>query len=173
VAKVMLRFRSRFWEERSLPAVPPGSDITSPGFIVSRDEWMPTRWTSHPVYAPVLTGWAGGPAADRFGPASGRLAAGQAVQALSRIFGLSASEIHEQLDGWYTHNWRLDPFARGAYSYVYAGGIPAQRAFARPMDGTLFFAGEATNTEGHSGTLHGAIATGRRAASEVISALKK
>jgi monoamine oxidase len=173
VVKVMLRFRSRFWEERELPTVPSGSDIASLGFIVSRDEWMPTWWTSLPVYAPVLTGWAGGSAADRFGSASGRLVAGQAVNALSRILGVHAYELHRQLDGWYTHNWRVDPYARGAYSYVRPGGTPAQRALARPMDGTLFFAGEATNTEGHSGTVHGAIATGWRAAGEVLSHLKK
>jgi monoamine oxidase len=31
----------------------------------------------------------------------------------------------------------------------------------------LYFAGEATNTEGHQGTVHGAIASGLRAAAEV------
>jgi tetratricopeptide (TPR) repeat protein len=35
----------------------------------------------------------------------------------------------------------------------------------------LFFAGEATNTNGHTGTVHGTIATGRRAAREVIDGL--
>jgi monoamine oxidase len=173
VVKVMLRFRSRFWEERKLPTVPQGSKIDSLAFIVSRDEWMPTWWTSLPVYAPVLTGWAGGSAADRFGGARGRLVVGQAVNALSRILGLPTSFLYEQLDGWYTHNWRIDPFSRGAYSYVHTGGVPAQRALARPLEGTLFFAGEATNSEGHSGTVHGAVATGRRAAGEVLAQLKK
>jgi monoamine oxidase len=36
---------------------------------------------------------------------------------------------------------------------------------------TLFFAGEATELEGHHATVHGAIATGERAAREVLSAL--
>ena len=35
-------------------------------------------------------------------------------------------------------------------------------------DQTLFFAGEATNSEGNSATMHGAIATGYRAAEEVL-----
>jgi monoamine oxidase len=35
------------------------------------------------------------------------------------------------------------------------------------LEDTLFFAGEATNTEGHQGTVHGAIATGLRAAQEI------
>jgi len=34
---------------------------------------------------------------------------------------------------------------------------------------TLFFGGEATNSDGHSGTVHGAIATGYRAADEILT----
>ncbi|RPH38244.1 hypothetical protein EHM92_00470 [bacterium] len=169
----MLRFRSRFWEERQLPTVPDRSNIASLAFIVSRCEWMPTWWTSLPVYAPVLTGWAGGSAADRFGAAPVRLLIGQGMNALSRILGLGTAFIHEQLDGWYTHDWRADPYVRGAYSYVHAGGVPAQRALARPLEGTHFFAGEATHTGGHSGIVHGAVATGIRAASELLGRLKR
>lgn len=53
-------------------------------------------------------------------------------------------------------------------SYVPSGGLSAQAELAHPVGDTLFFAGEATNTEGHNGTVHGAIATGLRAASEVL-----
>jgi monoamine oxidase len=34
---------------------------------------------------------------------------------------------------------------------------------------TLFFAGEATDFSGHNGTLHGAIGSGQRAATELLS----
>jgi uncharacterized protein with NAD-binding domain and iron-sulfur cluster len=47
-----------------------------------------------------------------------------------------------------------------------------QREFARPIAETLFFAGEATNSDGYHGTVHGAIATGYRAAAEVLASLK-
>jgi len=36
---------------------------------------------------------------------------------------------------------------------------------------TLFFVGKATNAEGHTGTVHGALATGYRAAAEVAQVL--
>jgi monoamine oxidase len=36
------------------------------------------------------------------------------------------------------------------------------------VENTLFFAGEATEIKGHGGTVHGAIATGRRAAAQVL-----
>jgi len=39
---------------------------------------------------------------------------------------------------------------------------------AAPLAGTLFFAGEATDSRGEQGTVHGAIASGKRAAAEVL-----
>jgi hypothetical protein len=39
---------------------------------------------------------------------------------------------------------------------------------ARPVERTLFFAGEATHTDGQSGTVSDALASGYRAAEEVI-----
>jgi monoamine oxidase len=41
------------------------------------------------------------------------------------------------------------------------------------VSGTLFFAGEATDEEGRTGTVHGAIATGERAARQVVRALER
>ena len=61
-----------------------------------------------------------------------------------------------------------DPFARDAYSYVAVGGTEVVRALAAPVEETLFFAGEATNSDGHTGTVHGAIASGRGAAHEIL-----
>lgn len=61
-----------------------------------------------------------------------------------------------------------DPFSRGAYSYGKAGQSGAQEALAMPIHDTLFFAGEATDVGGHNDTVHGAIASPRRAANEII-----
>ena len=47
------------------------------------------------------------------------------------------------------------------------GGLRAQQVLSEPIDGRLFFAGEATSI-GHIGTVHGAIQSGRRAAQEVL-----
>jgi uncharacterized protein with NAD-binding domain and iron-sulfur cluster len=51
------------------------------------------------------------------------------------------------------------------------GGLAAQAELARPVSDTLFFAGEATHSEGQSGTVHGAIASGQRAAREAMAVL--
>ena len=56
------------------------------------------------------------------------------------------------------------------YSYGKTGIEDAQEALAAPVSNTLFFAGEATDIDGHNGTVHGAIASGRRAAAEILRA---
>jgi len=57
--------------------------------------------------------------------------------------------------------------------YQVVGEAEAASALARPVGGRLFFAGEATDTEGATGTVHGAIASGRRAARQVKRALNR
>ncbi len=66
--------------------------------------------------------------------------------------------------------WRADPWARGAYSYLAPGTSSAtRRTLATPVDGRVFFAGEATDID-HPATVHGALASGQRAAAEVNAA---
>ena len=68
----------------------------------------------------------------------------------------------------YTHDWQADPYALGAYSYIPAGATSAPALLAESVEDTLYFAGEATETSGRSATVHGAIATGRRAATQIL-----
>ena len=65
------------------------------------------------------------------------------------------------------HDWQADPHARGGYSYVRVGGTGAREELAAPLEETLYFAGEATHTE-QSGTVGGALASGLRAAEEIL-----
>ena len=49
-----------------------------------------------------------------------------------------------------------------------SGGSRAAARLGRPIEDTVFFAGEAADTEGRTGTVHGAIGTGDRAAELVL-----
>jgi monoamine oxidase len=73
----------------------------------------------------------------------------------------------------WVHDWQHDRFARGAYSYARVGGSEAAKTLARPFARTLFFAGEAIDVEGETGTVEGAIASGRLAANKVSAALRR
>jgi monoamine oxidase len=166
VIRVTMVFRSRFWAELEAE----GRTLSKMTFLFSRDPVFPTWWTLTPLNAPVLTGWAPADAAERLSLVSDAEICEEAIQALARGLHLSVDRCRTELLHAYTHNWQNDPYSRGAYSYVAVGGGDTQRELAAPLENTLFFAGEATNFEGHHGTVHGAIASGYRAAEEILKA---
>jgi len=156
--RVVFRFKEIFWE----PTM---------SFLFGRTTQFPVWWSAHPLRAPLLTGWTGGPHAV---PLAGRTAgavADCALDSLARHLRMPRGEIEAQVVGHWSHDWATDPYARGAYSYGEVDGIEAAQQLARPLENTLFFAGEATDSTGRSGTVHGALASGRRAAREVLASL--
>jgi monoamine oxidase len=161
VLKVVLRFRTRLWEEKCDPSF---------AFLHSNDPDFPTWWTTRPVRSTVLTGWAGGPVAERLTGRSEHEVVATALGALARILDVGSDRLELELDAAWVHDWQSDPYARGAYSYVPAEGKDAPKLLATPVADTLFFAGEATVTDGTNGTVHGAIASGQRAALEILEA---
>jgi monoamine oxidase len=161
VVKVALCFGTAFWEDRGL---------TKLAFIHARGEKFPTWWTTRPIAAPILVGWAGGPPAAYLASKGTDLIIGAAIQSLASALKSSTRSLEHRLQAYLVADWQADPFSLGAYSYVPVGGITAPMALARPIVDTLFFAGEATNSDGNSGTMHGAIATGYRAAEELLRA---
>jgi monoamine oxidase len=89
---------------------------------------------------------------------------GHARETLVRLLKPATLPQHR---AWF-HDWHADPFARGAYSYVPIHALPARRTLAEPVEHTLYFAGEHTDLLGYGGTVHGAIASGRRAAKQIM-----
>ena len=168
VLRVTLQFRERFWAEKK-EGVP---DLRHMHFLMTHDEYFPTWWTMHPVKAPVLVGWAPDVCADRLRGMSHEEVIARARESLSAALPMYAREIRELFVAGYFHEWQADPYSLGAYSYVMAGGVGAQEKLAQSVDGTLFFAGEATESKGHHATVHGAMATGARAAREVLNTLR-
>jgi len=163
VVRVSLCFATKFWQDE-----PEMADVS---FLFTDDPEFPTWWTSNPLPYPILTGWAAGPNAAVHRGRSQDAIIHSAIRALARILEIDESKLRQQLTGTYMHDWQQDPFARGAYSYASVGGIDAAKALAAPVAETLYFAGEATNFEGYNGTVHGAMATGFRAAREMLQAV--
>jgi monoamine oxidase len=166
VIRVTIVFRSRFWAEIKAE----GRTLSKMTFLFSRDPVFPTWWTLTPLEAPVLTAWAPADAAERLSGLSDAEICEEAIQALARVLHVSVERCRAELVHAYTHNWQNDAYSRGAYSYVSVGGGDTQRELAAPVQNTLFFAGEATNFEGHHGTVYGAIVSGYRAAEEILKA---
>jgi monoamine oxidase len=155
VVKIAFRFRERFWDEVN--------------FLHSNDRFMPTWWTFAPFRAPVLTGWAGGHAADALLAEGSEAMIDRALDSMASAWKTPRRKLDALLAGTFTHDWQADPFSRGAYSYAAVGGAGAHDALARPIRKTLFFAGEATSSD-QTGTVAGAIESGTRAAREIMRA---
>jgi monoamine oxidase len=161
VVRVVLRLRERVWA--------PEYDALS--FLHSNDPDFPTWWTSYPLRTPLVVGWRGGPGARRLWQLPPAELESRAVASLARQLRVSRQRLRSLVERFWSHDWEHDPFSRGAYSYVAVDGSDATRALARPLRGTLFFAGEAVDTEGGMGTVDGAISSGRRAAKQVLRVL--
>ncbi|HUQ50753.1 MAG TPA: FAD-dependent oxidoreductase, partial [Gammaproteobacteria bacterium] len=133
---------------------------------------FPTFWTMLPVRAPLLAAWAAGAAAARLAGASEGKLVRTALACLTKLFAGSERCLAD-FQGAYLHDWQADPFACGAYSYLVAGGGNARELLARPLKNTLFFAGEAAETGGESGTVAGALESGKRAAQQLLAPLAR
>ena len=154
VTKVTLVFQSQWWPEADF------------GFIHAPGELIPTWWSD--PRGPVLTGWAGGPKADALTARSAEQVEGLALGILERIF--NQSSLRKRLVSSHSYNWANDPQVRGAYSYIPVNGLDLPKVLGAPVDGTLFFAGEATATDGQMGTVFGALESGLRVAREIGAA---
>jgi monoamine oxidase len=165
VIKLMLRFSSAFWEELD------GGRYRNAAFFHALSADFRTFWTQLPVRAPLLVAWAGGPRAAHLSSfdASADIVA-HSLSAVQSMFG-KRYNVADALEGSYYHDWQQDPLARGAYSYVTVGGGAARSVLAAPLANTLFFAGEATDTEGEAATVTGALQSGLRAAREALASL--
>jgi monoamine oxidase len=65
-------------------------------------------------------------------------------------------------------DWGNEEYINGVYSYTLPGGQSARAIAKKPIDNKLFFAGEAMNTKGNYGNVHGAI----ESAIDVMSQLR-
>lgn len=161
VVRLILRFRHAVWEENE--------EFTETGFLLSNEKHFPTWWTPLPVRARSITGWSSGPRTDELLGLAKNEIVRRALHDLARIVGTSGAKLAASLETAYFHDWHSDIYARGAYSYVPAGAMNAREKLGQPVGETIYIAGEATELNGHSATVHGAIASGRRAARQILA----
>jgi monoamine oxidase len=122
-----------------------------------------------PFGQPCIEGFFGGSYAQALEDAGdGALAAA----AIDEIVTLLGNDFRRKLKPLALSRWAHDPFARGSYSHALPGHAGDRAALAAPVDGRLFFAGEATSPNFFS-TAHGARDSGERAAGEVVATLTK
>jgi monoamine oxidase len=171
VQRISFAFTQAPWTDGQVQA-PAGVGTASLQFMQTHDADFPVWWTAHPARVPFAVAWSGGPPAAALAALPPGEARARALRALAAALGLSPRRVESRVVDSWTHDWQHDPFSRGAYSYALVGGSTAGRALSRPVERTLFFAGEATDSAARTGTVHGAIASGRRAAGQVLRAMR-
>lgn len=155
VAHVNVVVKERFWKDKA-------EDLS---FVHTPTRPFNVWWTQYPLQASLITAWSGGPATLELMESDEIEEV--AISEMARVFGMRRSRASSLAESLHYYDWSSDRNYRGAYSYIGVGGSGAPKVLARPIEGTLFFAGEATDPE-TSSTVEGAIASGKRAARQII-----
>jgi len=122
-----------------------------------------------PFGQPCIEGFFGGRFARELEDAGPGAFAAESINDIANFLG---NDYRRKLRPLSESHWAREPFSRGSYSHALPGHAGDRAVLAAPVDGRLFFAGEATSP-GFFSTAHGARDSGERAAQEVIAALAK
>ena len=156
--KLWLRFPRAFWGARD-------NDLI--GFVgANRGAWAETVDFQHVLGKPVLLCFQAGSVARTAEALPDDRIVASAMEWIRAAFGSDAPDpVASQRT-----RWAADPFAFGSYSFFANGSTPRDvEALAASVGGRVFFAGEATSSN-HPATVHGAFASGLRAAQELLDA---
>jgi len=120
-----------------------------------------------PFGQPCIEGFFGGRFARELEDAGDGALAAQSIDEIAALLG---NDFRRKLKPLSESRWAHDPFAQGSYSHALPGHAGKRAVLAAPVDGRLFFAGEATSPNFFS-TAHGARDSGERAAMEVLASV--
>lgn len=172
VVRVTLQLDEPIWLTKPPRVSTGGRPLHRLAFVQPSEAHMPVCWTAYPANAPLLVAWFGGPEGESLARRPREEIEQRAITAVADRLHYARGTFARHVRATHMHNWSADPFSRGAYSYVLVGGADAAKALSRPVEGTLFFAGEAFDAEGRNGTVEGALASGRRAARQIKGQLR-
>ena len=164
--RMVLLFRHKFWADRVSSW--DETSLNELSFLFAFAAAFPAWWTQYPSDVPSLTAWAGGPRADLLAGQSQQELETEAIGLLATIFRMDANSLRAFCLQAKSHDWQQDPLALGSYSYLPAGALSVPESMCVPVERTLFFSGEHTDTTGNWGTVHGAMESGQRAARQIL-----
>jgi monoamine oxidase len=161
VIKILVEFKTAFWNEFNL---------TNLSFLFS-EEVIPTWWTQHPQQSSLLVGWCAGPRANLLKEKTDDQLFQKAMQSLAHCFNRPVQEVETAVRAWQVCNWAADPFTQGGYSYITTKTKAALRVLSKPVDGTIYFAGEALYDNINTGTVEAALQSGKQVAQALLRAV--
>jgi monoamine oxidase len=154
--RIALLFSQPFWTE--------GTDLVMGGTTFPQYE---INSANRSAGSHIVTATAMGEAAMALTGLSDAEIAARAISELGKFYpagGVALKFTQKSV----VKNWTDDPFTLGSISYPSPGSMGMREDLAAPVGNKLFFAGEATNYNGHSGSVHGAMETAYRAVEEIL-----
>ncbi|HVV39184.1 MAG TPA: NAD(P)/FAD-dependent oxidoreductase [Candidatus Paceibacterota bacterium] len=162
VIKVILRFKTRWWAQVG------DKDLSNMIMLLTNEEFG-AWWTQYPEVYPVLTGWLAGPKVKQYANVSSEEVVSRALDTLSLVLKISKEKLQDELVYSRVINWSNDPYAKGAYSFVTPRTAAAKKELLKPVDNKIFFAGEALYEGREAATVEAALATGLKAAQDMLA----
>jgi monoamine oxidase len=158
--KLILRFNESF-DIHSLFEIADGDNET----LQTVTCWWASANSPH-----VLVGYCGGSRAEN----ALALPESELLEKVMADLGnIADQDLSKLLIDYKIARWDTNPFTLGAYTNHPVGSSSQDnKELARPT-GRIFWAGEATDFDGNYATVHGAIASGQRAANEILIARKQ
>jgi hypothetical protein len=165
VIKVAMNFSRPFWAEVH------AARYRDAAFFFAPQATFPTFWTSLPLRSSLLIAWSAGPRVEQLaGKGQEPRSSPASCTACARSLASATCRRCSNRSSGTTGSTILSPAARTVTCWRAAA--EHARLLAKPVEETLFFAGEACDTSGESGTVGGALQSGRRAAREVLATLR-
>lgn len=168
VIKILLEFDEAFWFDKQFLK----TNKTNEPFFIFADTFIPSWWTQFPDKKPLLVGWLAGPDANTHSNLNEDELFEKAISSLAAIFRIAPGDLDKKLRAYKIFNWVKDPYCRGAYSYSTIATKTAVKVLKKPLQNTLYFAGEALAKSG-TGTVDAALQSGEEVAKKILSEVIK
>ncbi|HEY4290419.1 MAG TPA: NAD(P)/FAD-dependent oxidoreductase [Puia sp.] len=160
VIRILAEFKRPFWKEEK----PSGKTL----FIIS-EEAIPTWWTQPDDTSCLLTGWLAGQNMLAFQQLGEKDRFEACFQSLGAIFSMDKEAIRQELAVLQILDWANPRYVRGGYSFDTVETATARKQLSQPVEGTLWFAGEALYEGIAPGTVEAALTSGQEVAEKIIA----
>lgn len=159
-SKLFVQFRDRHWESLGSN----GETYSETGY---QNSWDVSRAQSGK--SGLLVNYTGGTIGNSFGRGTPSSRAETFLQQIEPVLpGLTDKwNGKAEIDYWPDYEW-----TKGSYSYYKVGQFTKFAGVERETEGNCYFAGEHTSID-FQGYLNGAVESGERAATDIVSALSK
>jgi monoamine oxidase len=171
VIKILLLFDEAFWKKKETQQRTEKN--LKKLFFMFSDALIPTWWTQYPSEQPLLTGWISGSLAEKYRKLSEEKILNDAMDSLAQIFGEEQKELKARLRSWKIINWSHEIFTRGSYVYATVHAEQKIEQLGKPVEDTLFFAGEIFAPESGIGLVEAAVASGLKTAKMITGMQSK